>query len=364
MEMPDMAAVKANASSAMSSAKALGQSATAKANSGVSILSTSVKDGIQAVDGFGKKVSDVLTETKSTLSAKIAEAKSWLTETSIGDLGSLKDMLAKAAELKKDAQALQNQITTAITDGIGTVRGLTDSVLGPAEDALWKLQQIPFDKITDGKYWLNLAVGSSVSDVNSLGNLTKRLLGDVDGVIDGYKDKYAELSLAIGITDHAVTLGDSSVVGAVIDKYGSEAALRESIINRFPDAIMQGNTGMLKTIIEKFGPAYVLVKYPTAVQLILTGYRMPVGSTVNDFPVLGATLLEVLNMLDPQWAYLKTVPNANHNLKVFTNASVSAQRVLAGVSGLGYVLKIAANYPNSDVLSVARNHYPMAGFNS
>lgn len=362
MEMPDMSAVKANATAAMSSAKALGQSATAKANSGISILSTSAKEGIQAVDGFGKKISDVLTETKSTLSAKIAEAKAWLTETSIGDLGSLKEMLGKAAELKKDVQALQNQISSAITDGIGTVRGLTDSVLGPAEDALWKLQQIPFDKITDGKYWMDIAVGSSVSDINSLGNITKRLLGNVDGLIDGYKDKYAELSLAIGIGDHAVTLGESSVLGAVIDKYGTEASLRESIINRFPDAIAQGNTALVKTIIEKFGAAYVLVKYPTAVQLILTSYRMPVGATVNDFPVLGQSLLEVLNMLDPNWSGLKTVPNATHNLKVFTNASLSAQRVLAGVSGLGYVLKVAANFPNSDPLSVARNYYPLAGF--
>lgn len=364
MDMPDMASIKSSATSAMSSAKSLGQQATAKANAGVSILSTSAKNTIQAVDGFGKDVTAVLTETKSTLAAKVAEAKSWLMNTDIGSLGSLKSMLATASELKKDAQALQNEISSAVSTGIGTVRGLTNSVLGPAEEALWKLQQIPFDKITDGKYWLDIAVGSSVSEINSLGNLTTRLLGDVDGVIDGYKNKYAELSMAVGIGDHAMTLGASSIVGAVIDKYGDEAALRESIINRFPDAISQGSTALLKTIIEKFGPAYVLVKYPTAVQLILTGYRLPIGATVNDFPTLGNSLLEVLNLLDPGWSTLKSVPNATHNLKVFTNSSLAAQRVLAGTAGLGYVLKVALNYPNADILSVARNYYPMAGFNS
>lgn len=362
MEMPDMSAVKANATGAMKSAKSLGQEVTAKANAGVSIVSTSVKDGIQAIDGFGKSVTSVLTETKSTLAAKVAEAKSWLTNTDIAGLGSLKDIMSQAAELKKDAEALQNQITGAVTDGIGSVRGLVNDVMGPAEEALWKLQQVPFDKITDGKYWLDIAVGSSINDVNSLGNLTNRLLGQANSVIDGYKDKYAELSLAIGISDHAVTLGESAVLGAIVDKYGTEPALRESIIARFPDAIMQGNTALIRTIIEKFGAPYVMVKYPTAIQLILTGYRMPIGSTVNDFPLLGTSLLEILTMLDPTWANLKTVPNANHNLQVFANASLGAQRALAGVDGLGYVLKVALNYPNGDPLSVARNYYPMAGF--
>lgn len=364
MEMPDMASIKKNATQAMSSAKSLGQEATAKANAGVSILSTSAKESIQAIDGFGKKVTDVVTETKSTLTAKIAEAKSWLTNTDIAGLGSLNEMLKTASDLKKDAQALQDQISSAVTDGIGTIRGLTDSVMGPAEEALWKLQQIPFDRITDGKYWLDMAVGSSINEINSLGNLTNRLLGDASNIVESYKDKYAELSLAIGISNHAITLGDSSIIGAIVDKYGSEAAVRESIINRFPDAVMQGNTALLRTIVEKFGADYVLVKYPTAIQLILTGYKLPIGATVNDFDTIGRALLEVLIMIDPNWDKLKTVPNATHNLKVFTNSTPSAQRVLANVSGLGYVLKIAGNFPQADVLAVSRNHYPAAGFDN
>lgn len=364
MEMPDMSAIKANASKAMDSAKSLGTSATAKANASVSLLSTSAKDGITAIDGYGKKVSDVLTETKSTLASKVAEAKSWLTNTSIGDLGSLSDLLSKAAEVKKDAQALQDQISSTVSNGIGTVRGLTNSVLGPAEDALWKLQQVPFDKITDGQYWMNIATGGSISDINNLGNLTKSFLNRTDSLLDGFKDEYAELSMAIGIASNATTLGNSAVLDAVLEKYGTQAELRDSVISQFPDAINQGNTELMKTIISRFGADYVLVKYPTAVQMILTGYRMPIGATTNDFGTLGAALVAVLVMLDPNWYNLKTVPNANLNLKVFTYASVSAQRVIATIPELGYAIKIAANYTTYDVLAISRSQYPESALTS
>lgn len=362
MEMPDMSAARAQASKAMDSAKSLGTQATAKANAGVSMLTTSASDTIQAIDGYGKKATDVLTETKSTLVSKINEARSWLTNTSIGSLGSLNDILSKAAEAKRDAQALQDQITKTVSTGIGTVRGLTNSVLGPAEDTLWKLQQIPFDKMTDGKYWLDVAVGTSVDEVNSLGNLTKNFLNRADLLIDGYKDQYGEISMAVGLSHNATTIGNSAVLDAVLEKYGSQAEVRESVMSQFPDAINQGNTALLKTIITRFGKDYVLVKYPTAIQMILEGYRVPIGTTTNDFGTLGTALVEVLSMLDPTWWGLKTVPNANVNLKVFTYASVSSQRVLATQPDLGYAIKIAANYTNATVLGISRTHYPNAGF--
>lgn len=361
MDMPDMSAIKSQASKAMDSAKTLGSTATAKANAGVSILTTSAKDSIAAVDGYGKKAAEVLTEAKSTLVSKINEAKSWLTDTDIAGLGSLNDMLKTASDLKRDAQALQNQITAQVSAGIGTVRGLTNSVLGPAEDALYQLQQIPFDRITDGKYWLDMAVGSSVSDMNDLGYLTKSFLGKTDNLLDGFKDKYAELSMAIGIGTHATTLGNSAVLDAVLEKYGTQAEMRETIINQFPDAINQGNMALVKTIVTRFGANYVLVKYPNAIQMILEGYRFPIGTTTNDYASLGDILLEVLNLIDPEWHSVKGLPNADINLSVFTYASVFAQRALASRPELGYAIKIAGNYTNKSVLSISRQHYPNAG---
>lgn len=362
MEMPDMSSIRDQASKAMDSAKSLGTQATAKANAGVSMLTTSANDSIQAIDGYGKKASDVLTETKSTLVSKINEAKDWLTNTSIGSLGSLNDMLKQAASLKRDAQALQDQITNTVSDGIGTVRGLTNSVLGPAEDALWKLQQIPFDRITDGQYWLDIAVGTSVDEVNSLGYLTKSFLNSTDLLVDGFKDQYGEIAMAIGLSHNATAIGDSAVLDAVLDKYGAEAEVRDSVIAQFPDAINQGNTALLKTIITRFGKDYVLVKYPTAIQMILEGYRVPIGTTTNDFDKLGTALVEVLSLLDVNWWGLKTVPNAHINLKIFTYASVGAQRVIATQPDLGYAIKIAAHYTNTSVLGISRSYYPNAGF--
>lgn len=362
-EMPDMSAARDSASGAMDSAKQLGQEATAQASGSVSMVSTSAKDTLQAVDGFGKTTTEVLTESRNTVAGKIAAAKDWLTKTDIAGLGSLSDIMKSAAELKKEAEALQTQITDTVSTGIGTVRGLTQEILGPAEEALAKLNELPLDKITDGQYWLDVAIGTNASDLNNLGYLTERLVGQVDGIKDGYQDQWGRLSLGIGIADSAITLGDSTVLDAVMNEWGNEAAMREPVIDRFPDAVSQGNTGLVKVMIDQLGADYILVKYPDAIQIILTTYRTPIGATVNDEPRLGEELVDILESIDPGWDKPKTVPNAVHNLKVFMNASISTQRVLSHDVSIGYLVKVAANYGTGDVVSTARNHYPFAGLN-
>ncbi|WNT47143.1 hypothetical protein SPLA10_PHROGS00082 [Salmonella phage SPLA10] len=361
-EKPNLASIREQATGAMDSAKRLGQEATAKASSSVSIVSTSAKEALQAVDGFGKDVKDVLTESRNTVAGKIAEAKSWLTNTDIAGLGSLNDMLKTAADLKKEAEDLQKQINDTVSSGIGTVRGLTDEVLGPAEAALQSLRELPLDRITDGQYWMDMAIGTNASDLNNLGNLTTKLLGDVDGIKQGWKDQWGRLALGIGIADNAITLGDSTILNAIMDEYGTQAAMREPVIERFPDAVSQGNTALVKVMIDQLGADYILVKYPDAIQIILSTYRVPIGSTTNDEPVLGQELISILKSIDPAWDKPKTVRNAAHNLKVFSNASVDTQRCLVHVDGIGYLLRVSLNYSASDVLQTARVQYPMAGF--
>lgn len=362
IEIFDAGLIKDKAKSAMDSARSLGQEATAKASNTVSIISTGAKDAIQAVDGFGKSIKDTLTESRNTIASKLAEAKSWLTDTDIFGLGSLNEMMAAAADAKKQAIELQNQISDTVSSGIGTIRGLTDDVMGVATDALYLLEQYPLDKITDGEYWLDIALGKNAEDINNLGNLTTRLLGQVEDIKTGYQDQYARLALAIGIADSAVTLGDSTVVDAIFDEFGNDVTLRETLILRFPDAVAQGNTALVKTIIKQFGADYVLIKYPDAVQIVLTSYRMPIGATSNDEPELAKELIDILESLDKDWDKVKTMQNAVHNVRVFLNASIGTQRTLRHVEEIGYLLKIAPNYSMSDPLSTARNVYPLGGF--
>lgn len=360
MEIPDFGDISKYNAGLMDSAKNLGSQTVTKADSAVSIFTTSAKDNLTALDGFGKSTQEVLTSYKSTIKSKVNAAKDWMLNTNIADLGSLNDLLDTAAGLKRDAEALQSQITGVVSDGIGTVRGLTNDVLGPAEDALWKLQQVPFDKITDGKYWLNVATGSTMSEINDLGNLSKRFLKRTDNIIDGYKDTYADAAMAIGIGKNAGDLGHSVIYGAVLDEYGNDPMVRRTLIEAFPLAASQGNTAMLKTIIEKFGVDYLLVKYPNAIELVLSSYRMPIGATVSDFGTLGTELNSVLELISPEWFKAKSTGTGHGNLRLFSRASVSAERVLGTLPNLAYLLKVSRHYTNNSVLSTANIIYPLA----
>lgn len=362
MDIPDFSMVSKNVKEIMGSAKSLGQQATAKADSAVSIFSTSAKDKIQAVDGFGKSVADVLTESKTTVLGKLNTAKDWLTNTKIGSLGSLNDMLASASALKKDAMALQAEINSVVSDSVGTIRGMSNEVMGVAQDALYEINKIPFDKIRDGDYWLNIATGGSIDEINNLSYLASSFLSRAEDIKSDFTNQYAKVSLALGVGVHASQLGLSNIVGAVLDEYGNEESVRNALIATFPDAVTQGNLALVKVMIEKFGKDTILIKYPTAVAMIITGYQLPIGAKSTDYTMLGEQLNEVLTMLAPEWWKCKNIDNAEHNLSVFSAASQAAEKVLSTVEGLRYLIVVSRNYMNSSAISVASQMYPDIAF--
>lgn len=350
--------VKQQSSNALADAKSFGTAARAKTDAATSVFSTTAKDTLMAVDGYGKSAKDVLTQTQSLITTKIKSAKDWLFNSEIGGLGSLSDALKAAADAKKDIDALQKEITSTINDSVSSIRGLTDDVMRPAQDVLYELNKIPLDKLSTTDGWISMVAGSSVSQFNDLGNLAKNFLSKAENIGDQYKSKYAQLASAVGILDNASTLGYISIIDSVMDEYGTEPATKETLVAKFPYAITTGDVGLMKSIVEHLGADYILVKYPNAIQRIITGFVLQIGVTSTEYSEILTKLKEVMALINPTW-YKAPYSNGDNNVGVFANASTGCQALFKHDPTLAYMLCVGLRMNNNtSALDTAKSMYP------
>ena len=323
-----------------------------------SLVSTGIKDTLVAVDGYGKSTSTVLSNMTNTILGKLSDTKNFLLNTKIADLGSLNDALTAASQVKADATALANQLSSEIGQSINTVKGISDSVINSATSTLSTINNTvdsTFNAVNGGiSSTINSA--SSILNANNFITSVNTLLSSAKLTFENLEDKLSMTALKSSILQQAAYLGLTNVIDSVYASDSTNTTLTGALGDSLESALASGNITLVKSMVNNLGGTYIIQRSPTAIQLILQNYRFTTTVSVNDYGALATELITVLNSIDANWNTSQSV-NSGHMLSVFRSISSSAKAVLMTLPEYQYQITVVPHYSDSDVLSAARSQY-------
>lgn len=323
-----------------------------------SLIATSSKDSLVAVDGYNKSTVSVLTSMKNGVLDSLSATKNYLLNTKIADLGSLSDALASAAAVKNSAMNNIAQISAFVGQATSTVKGVEDSVINAASDTINTLNQSVNSTFSDVNGNLTqLSSGASVFTANNFITSVKTLIGSADLTFQSLEDKLSETALKSSILQYAAQLGLSSVIDSVYGSDSNNATLTTSLGNSLASAFASGNLQLIDTMIKNLGAVYVLNTLPNAITILLQNYTFDSTVTADKYPAQATALVATLTSLNANWDKSESVYWGS-NLEVFQGISTKAKTVLSTLGDYNRRIAIATHYTNTAIVPKAKTLYP------
>jgi hypothetical protein len=188
-------------------------------------------------------------------------------------------------------------------------------------------------------------------------------------------DLEAQAGMLGAILEQATVLGIPSAIDTIIDKISDDKQKRKVLVENLMTSIIYSDMKAINKIIDIVGAGGVLARIPDAVNLILTFYRIPIGSRVSNYPTLLTALTDTLARINSKWdKYGRTVLRDQgggvmalevdeiNNLEPFTYASIDAHDLFALSVTHRTSSMIARTYPSRDILAIAKEMYPKVAF--
>lgn len=323
------------------------------------LVATKAKDTLVTVDGYGKSAVSTLTNMTNSIKNRIADAKNFLFNSPIGDLGSLNDALASAKAIKEDVNALTQQLSDSIDQTISTVKGISEDILNSANAELNFLNQIPYDQMTSPSGAFRVIMGATAPEVNNLIESANRLIDLPGETLSRVTDKYSDIALRVSLIKNAGALGLMDVIDRVMQSDPNNIVYKVALIDQFDTAVMNGELTIINKMIDTLGVEFVLGRYPNAVGDILENFRFPLGLMAVDYPACKDDLLATLVKLNVNWDMSNSSHLKYRNLSVFSNASDATIKVLSTEPLYNRMMKVAAHFSTATPLKVlAKSQYP------
>lgn len=347
--------------SKLGSATQAAGSATKSVQAGTTLMATKAKDTLMVVDGYGKTAKDTLTGMANTIQNKIADAKNFLFNTKIGDLGSLNDALATAKEVKEDVAALSNQLNSAIDGTISTVKGMSSDLQSQIQGQLNNLNKLPFDQVRNGNSFMKVVLGATVPEINTLIETSNRLLDLPGEEFSRIKDSASDYAMRISILTNAARLGMTNIIDRVMSTDPTDVVMKTALIDQFDFAVQNGDITILNSMIDHLGVDFVLQRYPTAVVDIISYYRLPVGALATDYVQYKNELVAILTRFNANWDHLAFKAENPRNLSVFNSASNDVKKLMVTDTLYNRMITVSKNFSATTSLkSLAKSMYPYA----
>lgn len=333
-------------------------SVKSSAQTSTSLIATSAKDKLVAVDGYSKTTTQTLTSMKNGVLDSLSATKNYLMNTQIADLGSLSDALASAVAVKNNAMSNIAQISSYIGQATSTVKGIEDSVINVASDTINTLNQsVNSTFSTVNGTVSSLTSGVSVLTANNFLTSINTLLDSAKLSFDSLEDKLSETALKASILQYASQLGLSSVVDSVYNSDPTNATLTAALGTSLPTTFSSGNLQLINSAVANLGSTYILNALPNAVTLVLSNYTFDSTITADMYPAQAAALVATLASIDPNWDKSAGV-YLGSNLQVFSSISAKAKTVLSTLGDYNRRIAVVAHYTASPMMSIARTYYP------
>lgn len=323
-------------------------------------LTTGAKDELMTVDPLG--VSDV--NILNSLAGKLSGFDTSFLEsfrsggtTVLGQLSSL--VGGSDGGFSFDTSALTSRVLDSLGGSQGMLRNLTSELQSNLTQG-FNIDSSIYDQVLGS---INGTVSSfstnNFSDARGIFDLVNQITGQSN--LAQFFDVGAEANLLSGIFNEAIQLGIPMVVDALLSQADSSYAADQALRANIPTVIAYCDLDTATQLIDRLGVNQVIADAPAMAQQLISTYRMPSGTTSDQYTLRYTELKAVLDILQPGWGRVNRNGTDIIDLGMFANASADAMVVLNTQSEWSPALKIARFYtPARDLVTVGREMYPLA----
>ena len=135
---------------------------------------------------------------------------------------------------------------------------------------------------------------------------------------------------------------------------------RRFLLGQLDTALNYGDLDLIRLIVTENGRDKVLAKNPRCINLILQNYILPDETKVprqQDYN----NLLEVLDILNPNWDKYRRGNVLVNDLGVFASAGEPAKSVFNLNAVYREYYMFLEEYPSEDLMALAKRNYPRTG---
>lgn len=226
---------------------------------------------------------------------------------------------------------------------------------------------------TAGAYGINtsifnqgIAVINGVSNPYTSNNLTDtmQVLNLVNTltttpIINSNIDVGAQSSVMSSAISALIGVGLGVAIGALIDNASDDSVAKNALQANIQTAVAASDMTTINLLITKLGVGTIRSQMPNFVTALLQAYKIPAGTTGDQYASLGTALVTVLNTVQPAWDTLTRNGEAVSNLAPFTKVSADATKVLSTITTYATALAIASVYPSVDLWTALTTEYPL-----
>lgn len=220
--------------------------------------------------------------------------------------------------------------------------------------------------INTGIFNQGIAVINGVSNPYTSNNLTDTLqvLNLVNTltttpIVNSNIDVGAQSSVMSSAISALIGVGLGVAVAALIDNASDETVAKNALQANIQTAVAASDMATIQLLITKLGVGTIRAQMPNFVTALIQAYKIPASNTAPDYTALGSALVQVLNMVQPNWDQINRAGTMVSNLAPFEKASTDAVKVLSTIPTYATALAIAPLYPSVDLWAALQAEYPL-----
>ncbi len=339
------------------------------------VFDTGPKDSIAVVDIYGAVSSDI----RNNLTSKISSFGNALTDSFSAVNQIFNKLGSKLSQGEIDVAAAATRIKNALggsrSDIVGLAKELQNSVYSeltgiiPGTDYVRGATDL-FDQVKVIAGNAQHIVYQDRQTVSSILNFVSDLSGNQ---IFKTLDLGAEAALIGGLIGKVSSWGVPELVDSMLADRDDD--FRYSVYSRNSSSILQSsNAVMIEHYINNGMTSALTNHVPTFADDFLAKYSFPAGTTPDQYPVLHAQLIKIMNALKPTWLFTQrgtittvsgnqtvVAPRLVVNLAILSRASADAVKLLKSDISTRTHVMAAKNFPKQNVNAIAKKFYPLVG---
>lgn len=205
--------------------------------------------------------------------------------------------------------------------------------------------------------------GDNLPAVREYLDIAGDLINDSD--LTQFFDIEAEASVLSGVLGQGYEYGMPDILDTVRNtgRY-DDLSLKAAAKSISPIAIASGSIKGVKSLLDFVTVDDVLGESPNAVKDIASNFKLPEGTTPDEYPALGSELGGVLEQFDQNWYKVKVGEREVVNYDVLSQVSEDAKKVFMLNETYRPILMTAPFYQPSSVKELAKTLYPRSAYNA
>jgi hypothetical protein len=198
-----------------------------------------------------------------------------------------------------------------------------------------------------------------MGDITRMGDALDmfRMVTGSDEIINMF-DLGAEVALLSGIVTEAVSLGIPEAIDIMMEEAPDDWSRTQIAYNTFPTVVWSGDIYGLDRVVEYMQPEVIAERYPNYIRDFLSRYRVPVGSTAEQYPTFKNNMIATFLKINPYWDKALRGSVYIDSLIPFISMSDDARTVFMSTNSHQPAVMLAKDMQSVELATWVKSNFP------